>query len=211
MCLNFFSECHVINHNPICSCNHGHTGDPFAACYPIRDEPKQPQNPCIPSPCGPNADCKIINESPACSCLPSYFGTPPNCRPECTINPECPANRACINQRCVDPCEGSCGFNTQCSVINHTPSCRCNDQYTGDPFRGCTPIQGKYNFSFCFFNIAVLPFQFIHFKNTQLYDKAWILGKAFTNLTKFASFINGFLKTFTILHQFQIYKFKCFF
>lgn len=145
-----FSECHVINHNPICSCSSGYTGDPFSACYPIREEPKQPQNPCIPTPCGPNADCKIINESPVCSCLPSYFGTPPNCRPECTINPECPANRACIHQKCVDPCEGSCGFDTQCSVINHTPSCRCNDQYTGDPFRGCTPIQGKYNFSSCF-------------------------------------------------------------
>lgn len=153
-----FSECHVINHNPICSCAPGYTGDPFAACYKQVDEtPIQPQNPCIPTPCGPNAECKVINESPACSCLPTYLGTSPNCRPECTINPECPANRACINQRCVDPCEGSCGTNTQCTVINHTPSCRCNDQYTGDPFRGCTPVLGKYHFSFCFRNIAEMP------------------------------------------------------
>lgn len=138
----------------------------------------QPQNPCIPTPCGPNSECKVINESPACSCLPAYLGTPPNCRPECTINPECPANRACINQRCVDPCEGSCGINTQCTVINHTPSCRCNDQYTGDPFRGCTPVQGKYHFDFsivCYSNIAELPF-------IKQHNEIWkIMGNANSN------------------------------
>lgn len=52
-----------------------------------------------------------------------------------------------INQRCVDPCPGSCGLNTECTVINHTPSCRCDIHYTGDPFQGCTPVQGKYTFS----------------------------------------------------------------
>lgn len=165
------TECQVINHNPICSCAPGYTGDPFSACYRQIDEtPKQPQNPCIPTPCGPNSECKVINESPACSCLPTYLGTPPNCRPECTINPECPANRACINQRCVDPCEGSCGSNTQCTVINHTPSCRCNDQYTGDPFRGCTPVQGKYHFSFDFCNIAEMPF-------IKQHNETWKFGK----------------------------------
>lgn len=138
--------CQVINHNPICSCDHGYTGDPFQGCYkPQTDEiPKVPVNPCVPSPCGPNSECKVVGESPACSCLPSFIGTAPNCRPECTINSECPASRACMNLRCVDPCPGSCGFNTQCTVINHTPSCTCNPQYTGDPFQGCSPVQGKY-------------------------------------------------------------------
>lgn len=51
-----------------------------------------------------------------------------------------------INQRCVDPCPGSCGLSTECTVINHTPSCRCAVHYTGDPFQGCSPVQGKYNF-----------------------------------------------------------------
>lgn len=122
----------------------GFTGDPFSRCYkPIAEKPRDPINPCIPSPCGPNADCRVIGESPACSCLTNYIGAPPNCRPECTINPECPYNRACMNQRCVDPCPGLCGSNAKCAVINHTPSCSCDIGYTGDPFQGCTPVQGK--------------------------------------------------------------------
>lgn len=141
----------MINHRPICSCSAGFTGDPFTRCYkPIPVPEKTNPNPCIPTPCGPHSECKVINESPACSCLPSYLGTPPNCRPECSINSECPAHQACMNLKCVDPCPGSCGINTQCTVINHTPSCTCDNQYTGDPFQGCVRIQvqGKYTISF---------------------------------------------------------------
>lgn len=143
-------ECQVINHRPICSCASGYTGDPFTRCYEPIQIPKQPENPCIPTPCGPHSECKVINESPACSCLPTFLGSAPHCRPECSINSECPAHLACMNQKCVDPCPGSCGINTQCAVINHTPSCTCDAQYTGDPFQGCVPIQvqGKYPFFF---------------------------------------------------------------
>lgn len=27
--------CHVVNHLPICTCNVGHTGDPFTQCSPV--------------------------------------------------------------------------------------------------------------------------------------------------------------------------------
>lgn len=167
-----FTECQVINHRPICSCLPEYTGDPFTRCYKKPEVvPERPINPCIPSPCGQNSECKVINESPACSCLPTYIGQPPNCRPECSINSECPANRACMNQKCIDPCPGSCGINTQCTVINHTPSCTCDNQYTGDPFQGCVPIRGKYNFFIflrvtsmeCLFFIKNKWNQWIHF------------------------------------------------
>lgn len=137
------SDCQVINHNPICSCISGFTGDPFTRCYQIVvEKPRDPINPCLPSPCGPNSECKIRGDSPACSCLNNYIGTPPNCRPECTINPECPNTKACMNQKCVDPCPGSCGVNARCHVINHTPSCSCDSGFTGDPFQGCVRVQG---------------------------------------------------------------------
>lgn len=68
-----------------------------------------------------------------------YIGSPPNCRPECVINPECTSNLACIREKCTDPCPGSCGFAAKCSVINHTPICVCPEGYTGDPFTSCTP------------------------------------------------------------------------
>lgn len=95
-------------------------------------------NPCLPTPCGPNSQCRIISNQAACSCLPNYIGRAPNCRPECTINEECPGNLACQNERCIDPCPGSCGSFTTCTVIKHAPTCLCITGYTGDPFSGCT-------------------------------------------------------------------------
>lgn len=98
-----------------------------------------PVNPCIPSPCGPNSQCRVVNDSPSCSCLPNYFGIPPNCKPECTINAECASNLACIREKCVDPCPGSCGISAQCAVVNHIPTCTCTEGFIGDPFTRCIP------------------------------------------------------------------------
>lgn len=95
-------------------------------------------NPCQPSPCGNNAVCKERNGAGACQCLPEYIGNPyEGCRPECIHNSDCQSNRACIRNKCVDPCPGTCGTNAQCQVINHAPSCTCIPGYTGDPFRHC--------------------------------------------------------------------------
>lgn len=95
------------------------------------------KNPCLPSPCGPNSQCQERNGSPVCSCLQNFIGSPPNCRPECTINSECSSNLACINQKCKDPCIGACAVTGICNVINHVPTCTCPDGYTGDPFSNC--------------------------------------------------------------------------
>lgn len=152
--------CQVINHSPICSCKSGNTGNPFTRCFPIPRKiylneymtvifmkpflapppiHVEPQivNPCVPSPCGPNSQCRDVGSAPSCSCLPNFFGSPPNCRPECTINSECSSNLACINQKCVDPCPGSCGIIAECNVFNHIPTCSCPEGYTGDPFSSC--------------------------------------------------------------------------
>jgi hypothetical protein len=106
-------------------------------------EPKEEPvgNPCVPSPCGPNSVCRIVNSVAACSCLSNYIGKSPNCRPECSINAECSSNLACVNIKCVDPCIGSCGVNSLCTVNNHQPVCQCSSGYTGDPFSVCSPIQ----------------------------------------------------------------------
>lgn len=146
-CINvcgFNAECRVINHSPICRCSPGYTGDAFTRCSPIPALPpplREPyRDPCVPSPCGQYAQCRVINDNqPTCSCLPTYVGAPPNCRPECIVNSDCPSHEACINERCKDPCPGSCGLNALCSVINHIPSCICPEGYTGDPFTRCLP------------------------------------------------------------------------
>lgn len=95
--------------------------------------------PCNPSPCGPNSQCKNVNQQAVCSCQQEYQGTPPNCRPECVVNNECPSNRACHKYKCTDPCPGTCGLNARCEVINHNPICTCSPGLIGDPFTRCYP------------------------------------------------------------------------
>lgn len=153
--------CQVVNHLPTCTCNSGYTGDPFRFCdiVPLISKRRSSfshrkhnltfaitaieENPCNPSPCGPNSQCKVINQQPVCSCLPEYIGSPPGCRPECTVSVECPLDKACINQKCSDPCPGSCGINANCVVVNHSPVCSCENENAGDPFTRCFPIPRK--------------------------------------------------------------------
>lgn len=122
------------------------------AC-PDMPMPAQPSsNPCTPTPCGPNSECRVVGSNPACSCKANYMGRPPNCRPECTINAECPGHRACQAERCRDPCPGSCGAQTTCTVVKHAPQCACMPGFTGDPFAGCVVVpQSKIiHFILCF-------------------------------------------------------------
>lgn len=94
----------------------------------------------MPSPCGPNSVCKVIGDLAACSCKDNYVGRAPNCRPECTIHAECSSNLACKNERCIDPCPGSCGINARCSVVNHNAVCSCMIGYEGDANSQCNLI-----------------------------------------------------------------------
>ena len=116
----------------------------FCTIEPAEAPPHEPPaNPCVPSPCGPNAVCRAVGNTPACSCHANYIGRPPNCRPECMINAECAGNLACQNERCRDPCPGSCGLHAVCAVTNHVPRCTCEDGYTGDPFVSCSIVQSE--------------------------------------------------------------------
>lgn len=149
------AECTVINHIPTCSCIANFTGNAFILCSPVIRKSSthgsivyncvlltatRVQNPCNPSPCGPNSQCRNINEQAVCSCVIGYIGSPPTCRPECVTSSECSLVKACINQKCVDPCIGTCGIRARCEVINHNPICSCPEQHTGDPFTRCLLI-----------------------------------------------------------------------
>lgn len=99
------------------------------------------ENPCSPSPCGPYSQCRTINKHAVCICASNYIGAPPNCRPECVVSTDCAQDKSCMNQRCKDPCPGTCGQNARCQVVNHSPICSCSVGFEGDPFVRCIKEQ----------------------------------------------------------------------
>lgn len=151
--------CIVNNHVPMCHCPDNMSGNAFFECrlieskfdlfisFPVhflncstRSLEPVLRNPCQPSPCGPNSQCRELQNVGVCSCLPDFIGSPPQCRPECTTNSDCPPDQACQNSKCRDPCPGTCGFNAVCNVVNHNPFCTCRAQLTGNPFVRCQEI-----------------------------------------------------------------------
>lgn len=105
---------------------------------------------CNPSPCGVNAQCSSQNGAVQCICIPPNIGNPygAGCQPECVINSDCASQLACISKHCRNPCQGLCGINADCIVVNHVPICSCIPGYKGDPFQSChiqEPVKGQYH------------------------------------------------------------------
>ena len=95
--------------------------------------------------------CTQKNNAGSCACIADYTGNPyEGCRPECVLSSDCPTDKACIRNKCQDPCPGVCGSNAQCNVVNHVPTCSCNEGYVGNPFTTCMllPTPGKFDFSY---------------------------------------------------------------
>lgn len=95
------------------------------------------ENLCQPSPCGPNSKCSLVRNNPVCSCLEDYVGSPPSCRPECSSDSDCPLTLSCINKKCINPCVGVCGYQAECSVIQHKATCACPNGLVGNPYTLC--------------------------------------------------------------------------
>jgi len=166
----FNALCKVQKHQPICSCFDGYEGDPYGGCNvrqgeflnpfyfpstPFQDfsistiacpkifiaTPIETYRPCVPFPCGANAICREQNGAGSCTCMQNYYGDPYiGCRPECIQNSDCSPSKACVNTKCVDPCAGSCGLNSECKVLSHSPVCYCLSGYTGNPAFRCEEI-----------------------------------------------------------------------
>lgn len=104
---------------------------------------------CSPSlaSCGKNAICHGIHHKAICECPPGFGGNPSvSCvLLGCRSNSDCPTNKACINNRCENPCAiHPCTDNMECNVYNHVVECACPPGYIGDVRTGCT--KGKSSF-----------------------------------------------------------------
>lgn len=132
-----------------CTCLEGYTGDPNTKCTPMvpQGKPQEPSteaastptiNPCNPSPCGSGAICQENQGAALCQCPKGFIGNPHDaCHPGCSVDSDCPSDKACQAEKCVDPCQESCGLNAECNVRNHMSTCTCPEGYTGDPVVQC--------------------------------------------------------------------------
>lgn len=102
-------------------------------------------NPCIlTDPCSINAQCYGDNHRSACKCPSGFTGDPfVRCEMiECQVDADCPTNKACLNQHCVDPCSDfanrPCAPNAVCFTRNHGTGCKCPDDLPfGNPLSYC--------------------------------------------------------------------------
>jgi hypothetical protein len=63
---------------------------------------------------------------------------------ECKFNRDCPLDKACVSEECVDPCIGTqCGRNAQCNVDYHRAKCSCSRGLQGNPYVSCVPVGCK--------------------------------------------------------------------
>jgi hypothetical protein len=96
---------------------------------------------CFYEPCGPNAKCRFTAGIIQCSCLAGFIGDPPNCeaqKAECTVNDDCPDDKACVLQSCVDLCPAHrCDTGVKCIMDEHRPVCQCNAGYRENGRGGC--------------------------------------------------------------------------
>ena len=57
---------------------------------------------------------------------------------ECQVNNDCPLDKACKSQECVNPClTTQCGSRAQCEVDYHTAICVCPPGLQGNPLVAC--------------------------------------------------------------------------
>lgn len=120
------AQCLSRNHYAHCSCPPGYEGNPRIECHTRKLCPGCPAPMFLISYYFPYPAAKT----------PST--TPP---PECYKNDDCPSDRTCHNERCVNPCAESnpCGRGAFCHAENRQAVCRCPVGYLGNPYDGCIP------------------------------------------------------------------------
>lgn len=133
------AECFVVSHNPICSCIHGYTGDPFIRCTsippiqvttaPTTQAPPLTEYPPVIT-LKPISEVKEVTDAPV---IPDKI--------ESTTKPPIIITSVPKDPIAYNPCEPSpCGANTRCTVDdNDRAKCTCREGYFGNPIAFCGP------------------------------------------------------------------------
>ena len=63
---------------------------------------------------------------------------------DCLQDSDCPNDRQCLSEKCVDPCiygsSNICAPTARCRAINHRSQCYCPPGTQGDPFKQCVIV-----------------------------------------------------------------------
>ena len=104
-------------------------------------------DPClVQNPCAPQAQCTARAHHPVCTCPEGYGGDPyRQCyRPECCTDTDCPLDKACVAENCVNPClttSTPCGRGAECRVEFHAARCVCPAGLQGSPLVACVDVE----------------------------------------------------------------------
>lgn len=135
-CINVCTEdscgenavCIAENHKFKCQCLTGYLPDPLPeiSCKKVEM--------CNPNPCHPSALCEPLLSTYICKCPAGYVGDPikEGCRKqgECPRgNIDCRRDSICVEGRCVNPCDGACGINSLCKIVDRKAICSCPEGY----------------------------------------------------------------------------------
>jgi hypothetical protein len=61
---------------------------------------------------------------------------------ECKINQDCPDDKVCNSEECVDPClTTTCGQNADCQASFHSSKCICRPGLQGNPYVKCIEVE----------------------------------------------------------------------
>lgn len=131
--------CIAEDHKSNCQCPQGFRPNPIA------DVECAPFDSCNINSCHSSAICETSPNGYICKCPDNLIGDPysTGCikQGQCSIQTDCPGNTICLNGHCTDICDGACGINSVCKVINGNPVCTCPKKLTplvnGDARDGC--------------------------------------------------------------------------
>ena len=153
------AQCDIVEHRPVCTCKPGFYGDPKVECIPVEcftdadcaDTHACRLQKCTPVcgpddlPCGGNAVCRGVQHQAVCTCPPGLKGDPyVTCATrDCTHDSDCPPEKACINDHCVDPCAiaNPCDNSAECRVRDHEVDCSCPPGFQGDRGTACVRVE----------------------------------------------------------------------
>ena len=156
------ADCFTSEHRPTCQCPPGTSGNPTVGCkalmtektmlYPplVGDTPVLSPITVIPDSITPTTIKPLVGKPNVVPFQPEYQRPKlPPLSPTITIacgnNDRCPEDNSCINNLCYDVCSlGVCSQDSECTVENHRPVCKCPTGTTGDPLYKCTAVQSEH-------------------------------------------------------------------